>query len=63
MPKEVEPLQKHLISLYEGDFLELQALFPDVPPNKLIRSLVRDVITRVKANDPAVPRLNIKVEL
>lgn len=61
--KEIEPLQKHLISLYEGDFDELAALFPAVKPNTLIRALVRDLITRVKANDPTVPKLDIKVEL
>jgi hypothetical protein len=46
--KEAEPLKKHLVSLYEGDFEELQSLHGRLGASKVIRILVRAHLKRAK---------------
>lgn len=58
--KSDEPLQKHTINLYHGDYERLQALAPDIGANILIRRLVRDYLT--KMSPPArVARSNVEL--
>lgn len=52
------PLQKHTLNLFEGDMDRLAELVPSVEPSVLIRSLVRDTITRLEGTVP-----DVKVEL
>ena len=53
-------LQKHTLFLFKGDYAELERLFPRAKPAKLIRHLVRDLITRTKG---AVPDVTVDVEV
>lgn len=46
--KETEPLKKHLISLFKGDFEELQALHPRLGASKATRYLVRAHLKRAR---------------
>lgn len=57
-----DPLQKHTLNLFEGDFEELQALFPDIGASAAIRQLVRNAILRAKAND-ATNHPDVQVKL
>lgn len=38
---EKEPMQKHTLNLFAGDFERLQALYPDVGAAAVIRRLIR----------------------
>ena len=46
--KETEPLKKHLIALFEGDFEELRSFHGRLGASKVIRYLVRAHISRAK---------------
>lgn len=46
--KETEPIKKHLIGLFEGDFAEMQTLHPRLGASKAIRYIVRAHIKRAK---------------
>lgn len=46
--KEVEPIKKHLIGLFEGDFVKVQELHPRLGASKAIRYLVRAHIKRAE---------------
>lgn len=41
MASEKEPMQKHTLHLYEGDYERIKALFPEVGAAIVIRRLVR----------------------
>lgn len=58
-----EPLKKHTLNLYDGDWDELGVLFPEVETSTLIRETIRNMIKAAKANDPKkeVSGLEIKV--
>lgn len=49
MPRtiESEPLQKHILRLYEGDFDKLTSYYPEVTATVVIRKLVRRHITEL----------------
>lgn len=49
MPKTVEkePMQKHTLNLYAGDFTRLQELYPEMGASLLVRHLVRAHILKV----------------
>lgn len=48
--RELEELQKHTINLYKGDYARLQAMYPDVGANIVIRKLIRKHVN--KAMEP-----------
>ena len=50
--KEDEPLQKHTLFLYEGDFARLKDIFPDVDSSVVIRRAVRALIKKVEGTPP-----------
>lgn len=61
MPRtvETEPLQKHTLLLYEGDFEKLGAYYPQIGASVAVRRIVRSFLNRI--ND-AAPAADIKVE-
>ena len=44
--KSEEPLQKHTLLLFEGDYERLQTMYPDVGASVVIRKVVREFIDR-----------------
>lgn len=48
------PLQKHTLHLFEGDFERLGVLFPGEKPSKIIRHLIHDLIQRNRGERPDV---------
>jgi hypothetical protein len=44
--KSEEPLQKHTLLLYEGDYERLQTMYPDIGASVVIRKIIRDFIDR-----------------
>lgn len=46
--REAEPLTKHLVNLFQGDFDRLQDLHPRLGAGKVIRMLVRAHIKRAE---------------
>lgn len=64
MPKASdEPLHKHTLNLYAGDFERLAALLPDVKPSDLVRKLVRDFINKHESAAATPADLRVEVEL
>lgn len=63
MPRvnETEPLQKHILLLYEGDFHKLGSFFPDIGPTVAIRRIVRECIKKLEAGISPLPK-DIKVD-
>jgi hypothetical protein len=51
MPRtaEEEPLHKHTLFLYKGDFDRMRNFYPDMPPAKAIRMLVRSHLNQREA--------------
>jgi len=47
---EREPVHKHTVNLYEGDFQRLQDLYPDLGAGIVVRKLVRKHIKSVEKN-------------
>lgn len=48
MPKkEIEPIVKVTLNLYERDYLRMKALHPTLGPAKAIRALVRSYVARI----------------
>lgn len=44
---EKEPMQKHTLNLYEGDFERLQELYPEIGASMVIRKIIRKHIADV----------------
>jgi hypothetical protein len=59
--KEIEPIQKHTLNLYEGDFDCIQRMFPQLGAAKVIRTLVRRYVKENK--DKNTQQINIEVEI
>lgn len=64
MPRTVEeePLQKHTLLFYQGDFDRMRAIYPDMPPAVAIRRLVRAHLDRRDAQVQTPPP-NVKLDL
>lgn len=61
MPKKSdEPLEKHTMHLYEGDFERLKDLHPDIGVGIVIRKLVRK---HLKENEPKVDTSKFHVKV
>jgi hypothetical protein len=57
-----QDFQKHTLRLFEGDFLTLQELYPDIGASEAIRRLVREHIKkRTSPIDPT--KIKTEVEL
>jgi hypothetical protein len=46
---ETEPLQKHTLHLFEGDYQRLQNLYPELGAAIIIRRIVREHIKGIEA--------------
>ena len=53
-----EPLHKHTLLLFEGDYNRLQEIYPEVGAAVIIRQLVRGHIKKFeKSTDPSTVKL------
>lgn len=43
-----EPLHKHTLNLFEGDYERIQALYPDIGAATIIRQVVRSYLDNVE---------------
>lgn len=48
-PAESEPLQKHTLLLYAGDFDKLGDLFPSITASVMVRKVIRAYIQKIEA--------------
>lgn len=51
---EKEPMQKHTLNLYEGDFERLQALYPELGASIVIRKIIRKHIESITPDVNAI---------
>lgn len=56
MKKEVRPVRKHTLNLFEGDYEKLQSIYPDLGAGFIIRRLVSKHISQIEA---AVPKVRL----
>lgn len=63
MPKgSIEPLHKHTLLIYEGDYLRLQNLYPEVGAAAIIRELIRAHLSKIdKPTD--ISKIKVKEKL
>lgn len=63
MPRTIEnePLQRHLLSLYVGDFAKLQAYYPEVTATVIVRKLVRKHIDALNRGLKDLPEEEIEL--
>ena len=56
MPRKASiiPLEKHRVSLFEGDFERLQSLFPATGGSAALRTILRNFLKRVDATAPSI---------
>lgn len=56
------PLTKHTMLLFEGDFAELQDLYPDIGASAMVRRLIEKYLERVRANGGPVD-VNVEIKI
>jgi len=65
MPKRNEqPLTKHTLNLYEGDYERVQDLYPDIGAAVIIRKVLRRFIEGIEAQATSaaeIPDMEIKI--
>jgi len=57
---ENEPLQKHTLSFYVGDFEKMAEFHPDLGPSVAIRRVVRAHLRKLEAGMAPIPELKKK---
>lgn len=50
--KSRKPLQKVTVNLYEGDFAELAALYPQIGPSTALREILRKHLREITETIP-----------
>ncbi len=55
-------LRKHTLLLYDGDYLRIQELFPEIGAAVIIRKLIRSYLEKIAEGD-TVPTLTDGVKL
>lgn len=63
MPRNTEPLTKHTLNLFEGDYDTLRTYYPDVGAGVIIRHLVRKYIKRIQDGSEKPSDIDFRVEL
>lgn len=54
---ETEPLQKHTLFLYEGDFAKLGSYFPELGPSVAVRRIIRKHLEQLEAQVSQRPQM------
>lgn len=57
---EHEPLQKHTLSFYQGDFEKLGAFYPDLGPSVAVRRIIRAHLKKLEAGLSPLPQIDMK---
>jgi hypothetical protein len=62
-PKELEPLVKVELRLYERDYAQLKELYPIAGPARVIRKLVRNYLDQRINSQRAPAPIDLEIEL
>lgn len=57
---EYEPLQKHTMSFYLGDFDKMGAFYPDLGPSVAIRRIIRAHLKKLESGLSPLPEIKLK---
>lgn len=57
---EYEPLQKHTLSFYQGDFDKMAAFYPDLGPSVAIRRIIRAHLKKLESGLSPLPEIKLK---
>lgn len=60
---ETEPLKKHTLFLYDGDFDKLATFYPELGASVAVRRIVRKHIQRLESGVSAVPQMETKLDV
>lgn len=67
MPRQSskEPLRKHTLFLFDGDFDRLNELYPEVTASVMIRTIVRRFLNKVdpEVDSTQLPKLEVDIDL
>lgn len=65
MPRtvETEPLSKHVLRLYRGDFERLASYYPELGPSVAVRHIVRAQLTALDAKVGDAPELKESLDV
>jgi hypothetical protein len=60
---ENEPLKKHTLFLYDGDFDKLATFYPELGASVAVRRVVRQHIKRLEAGVSAPPQMETNLDV
>lgn len=65
MPRtvETEPLEKHVLRLYAGDFDRLAGYYPELGPSVAVRHIIRAQLTALDKKVGEAPKLKEKLDV
>lgn len=65
MPRTVEqePLEKHVLRLYAGDFDKLAGFFPELGPSVAVRRIVRSQIKKLESGVAPIPEMKDEIDV
>lgn len=65
MPRtvETEPLEKHLLRLYKGDFERLASYYPELGPSVAVRHIVRAQLAALDKKVGEAPELKENLDV
>lgn len=56
---EHEPLQKHTLSFYQGDFEKVGAFYPDIGPSVAVRRIIRAHLKKLESGLSPLPEIKL----
>lgn len=65
MPRtvETEPLEKHVLRLYAGDFQRLSSYYPELGPSVAVRHIIRAQLDALDKKVGEAPALQEKIDV
>ena len=56
---EHEPLQKHTLSFYQGDFEKIGVFYPDLGPSVAVRRIIRAHLKKLEQGMSPIPEMKL----
>lgn len=60
---ELEPLQKHTLSFYKGDFDKMGEFYPELGPSVAIRRIIRTHLKKLESGMAPIPEFKLENQL
>lgn len=65
MPRtvETEKLEKHVLRLYEGDFVRLASYYPELGPSVAVRRIIRAQLNNLDSKVDEAPEMKETIDV